>query len=274
MSEVTIDAALVRAGAVARFEPSGARDADTEQGQELVFTGTGLRAEALHTALTACLTAAARTARRTIRSPAPGHLRDGGACGQRAAGPRHSGAAKSVPPEAAAALHVPYAGPSRTARRRRGRWRARGPRPRGHGSRCHAGRCRRRAGAAAGMPPQPSATDSTTRSSRGRPRPRPCRRQGDGRTALTRRSARTRVVSRASPSGGRASVVSPTRRTPCPRASGPAPARASPIRSWAQMRTGADGRPDPYGAMTSAGVRFLQERDPAVRLRWAHDSTT
>ncbi|MGW7051694.1 GTP-binding protein [Streptomyces sp. NPDC054887] len=44
-----------QAGAVARFEPSGARDADTEQGQELVFIGTGLRAEALHTALTACL---------------------------------------------------------------------------------------------------------------------------------------------------------------------------------------------------------------------------
>ncbi|OEJ29290.1 cobalamin biosynthesis protein [Streptomyces agglomeratus] len=44
-----------QAGAVARFEPSGARDADTEQGQELVFIGTGLRAGALHDALTACL---------------------------------------------------------------------------------------------------------------------------------------------------------------------------------------------------------------------------
>lgn len=44
-----------QAGAVARFEPSGARDADTEQGQELVFIGTGLRAGALHAALTACL---------------------------------------------------------------------------------------------------------------------------------------------------------------------------------------------------------------------------
>ncbi|MFH8586203.1 GTP-binding protein [Streptomyces celluloflavus] len=52
-----------QAGAVARFEPSGmtAGDgADTAagdevQGQELVFIGTGLRTERLHTALTACL---------------------------------------------------------------------------------------------------------------------------------------------------------------------------------------------------------------------------
>ncbi|WP_269858954.1 GTP-binding protein [Streptomyces sp. RPT161] len=46
-----------QAGAVARFEPSGTRDAHTEQGQELVFIGTGLRPEALHSALTACLAA-------------------------------------------------------------------------------------------------------------------------------------------------------------------------------------------------------------------------
>ncbi|MEU2828887.1 GTP-binding protein [Streptomyces lavendulae] len=44
-----------QAGAVARFEPSGARGPDTAQGQELVFIGTGLRAEALRAALEACL---------------------------------------------------------------------------------------------------------------------------------------------------------------------------------------------------------------------------
>ncbi|MCP3820645.1 GTP-binding protein [Streptomyces sp. A3M-1-3] len=47
-----------QAGAVARFEPSGARDEATEQGQELVFIGTGLRRESLHAALNACLLAA------------------------------------------------------------------------------------------------------------------------------------------------------------------------------------------------------------------------
>ncbi|MEU9489871.1 GTP-binding protein [Streptomyces decoyicus] len=46
-----------QAGAVARFEPSGARDADDSQGQELVFIGTGLRTEALQAALTGCLLA-------------------------------------------------------------------------------------------------------------------------------------------------------------------------------------------------------------------------
>ncbi|MEV8306581.1 GTP-binding protein [Streptomyces flavidovirens] len=51
-----------QAGAVARFEPSGARDADTEQGQELVFIGTGLRDGALHAALTACLVTAGEEA--------------------------------------------------------------------------------------------------------------------------------------------------------------------------------------------------------------------
>lgn len=46
-----------QAGAVARFEPSGARDADTTQGQELVFIGTGLHTEALRAALAGCLMA-------------------------------------------------------------------------------------------------------------------------------------------------------------------------------------------------------------------------
>ncbi|MET9319362.1 GTP-binding protein [Streptomyces sp. NPDC003038] len=44
-----------QAGAVARFEPSGARGPDSDQGQELVFIGTGLRADALRAALDACL---------------------------------------------------------------------------------------------------------------------------------------------------------------------------------------------------------------------------
>ncbi|MDK9494325.1 GTP-binding protein [Streptomyces katrae] len=44
-----------QAGAVARFEPSGVRGRDTAQGQELVFIGTGLRADALRAALEACL---------------------------------------------------------------------------------------------------------------------------------------------------------------------------------------------------------------------------
>lgn len=46
-----------QAGAVARFEPSGARDAGTTQGQELVFIGTGLRVEELQAALAGCLLA-------------------------------------------------------------------------------------------------------------------------------------------------------------------------------------------------------------------------
>ncbi|MET9428972.1 GTP-binding protein [Streptomyces sp. NPDC003036] len=44
-----------QAGAVARFEPSGAREDGDQGGQELVFIGTELRADALHTALDACL---------------------------------------------------------------------------------------------------------------------------------------------------------------------------------------------------------------------------
>jgi G3E family GTPase len=44
-----------QAGSVARFEPSGACDSGTTQGQELVFIGTDLRAETLHEALSACL---------------------------------------------------------------------------------------------------------------------------------------------------------------------------------------------------------------------------
>ncbi|WP_432115628.1 GTP-binding protein [Streptomyces sp. S1] len=44
-----------QAGAVARFEPSGVRGPETTQGQELVFIGAGLRADALRAALDACL---------------------------------------------------------------------------------------------------------------------------------------------------------------------------------------------------------------------------
>ncbi|MFJ4873174.1 GTP-binding protein [Streptomyces sp. NPDC088757] len=44
-----------QAGSVARFEPSGVRD--DAQGQELVFIGTGLRAESLEAALESCLMA-------------------------------------------------------------------------------------------------------------------------------------------------------------------------------------------------------------------------
>ncbi|WP_406422513.1 GTP-binding protein [Streptomyces sp. NBC_00873] len=44
-----------QAGSVARFEPSGVRDADSAQGQELVFIGTRLRTEALQAAMTDCL---------------------------------------------------------------------------------------------------------------------------------------------------------------------------------------------------------------------------
>ncbi|MBT2381863.1 GTP-binding protein [Streptomyces sp. ISL-111] len=46
-----------QAGSVARFEPSGARDAGTSQWQELVFIGTGLQADKLQAALTDCLLA-------------------------------------------------------------------------------------------------------------------------------------------------------------------------------------------------------------------------
>ncbi|MFD5029399.1 GTP-binding protein [Streptomyces sp. NPDC058220] len=51
-----------QAGTVARFEPSGARDADNAQGQELVFIGTGLRGDALRAALADCLMAEEETA--------------------------------------------------------------------------------------------------------------------------------------------------------------------------------------------------------------------
>ncbi|MER5211914.1 GTP-binding protein [Streptomyces sp. NPDC002838] len=44
-----------QAGAVARFEPSAARDPDAPYAQELVFIGTQLDAEALKAALTDCL---------------------------------------------------------------------------------------------------------------------------------------------------------------------------------------------------------------------------
>ncbi|NGO42354.1 GTP-binding protein [Streptomyces ureilyticus] len=44
-----------QAGSVARFEPSAALGAESPSGQELVFIGTGLRAEALRAALADCL---------------------------------------------------------------------------------------------------------------------------------------------------------------------------------------------------------------------------
>ncbi|MET7924132.1 GTP-binding protein [Streptomyces sp. NPDC005349] len=44
-----------QAGAVARFEPSSARDIDRPEGQELVFIGTDLQTEALLSALADCL---------------------------------------------------------------------------------------------------------------------------------------------------------------------------------------------------------------------------
>ena len=44
-----------QAGSVARFEPSAAHGPDSPSGQELVFIGTGLRAEALRAALADCL---------------------------------------------------------------------------------------------------------------------------------------------------------------------------------------------------------------------------
>lgn len=46
-----------QAGSVARLEPSSARDTDSPGGQELVFIGTHLHADALHAALTDCLMA-------------------------------------------------------------------------------------------------------------------------------------------------------------------------------------------------------------------------
>ncbi|MFJ9034227.1 GTP-binding protein [Streptomyces sp. NPDC102274] len=46
-----------QAGAVARFEPSAARDSDSPDAQELVFIGTHLHADALRAALTDCLMA-------------------------------------------------------------------------------------------------------------------------------------------------------------------------------------------------------------------------
>ncbi|WP_282697261.1 GTP-binding protein [Streptomyces sp. CC208A] len=50
-----------QAGAVARFEPSGARGPETTQGQELVFISTDLRPESLRAALDACLLAPGET---------------------------------------------------------------------------------------------------------------------------------------------------------------------------------------------------------------------
>lgn len=46
-----------QAGSIARFEPSGTLEAGSSHAQELVFIGVGLRPEALHAALSACLMA-------------------------------------------------------------------------------------------------------------------------------------------------------------------------------------------------------------------------
>ncbi|MBT2457385.1 GTP-binding protein [Streptomyces sp. ISL-86] len=61
-SRPTVTGLWSQAGAVARFEPSGARTPYDLQGQELVFIGTGLRPEALRAALTACLLAEGESA--------------------------------------------------------------------------------------------------------------------------------------------------------------------------------------------------------------------
>jgi G3E family GTPase len=57
-----------QAGAVARFEPSGTHETGADQGQELVFIGTGLRAVALQLALHDCLLAEGE--------PTPGEAED------------------------------------------------------------------------------------------------------------------------------------------------------------------------------------------------------
>ncbi|GAA2258721.1 GTP-binding protein [Streptomyces ruber] len=59
-----------QAGSVARFEPSGTRDADAPHAQELVFIGVGLRADRLRAALADCLMAVGEPAPTT--DPFPG----------------------------------------------------------------------------------------------------------------------------------------------------------------------------------------------------------
>ncbi|MFG2881560.1 GTP-binding protein [Streptomyces sp. NPDC048297] len=59
-----------QAGSVARFEPSAAREAESPDGQELVFIGTHLRADALRTALTDCLMTAGEAHPRADPFPA------------------------------------------------------------------------------------------------------------------------------------------------------------------------------------------------------------
>ncbi|MEV1077442.1 GTP-binding protein [Streptomyces sp. NPDC050211] len=59
-----------QAGAVARFEPSTARDEEAPYAQELVFIGTELQAEPLRAALSACLMRAGETPPATDPFPA------------------------------------------------------------------------------------------------------------------------------------------------------------------------------------------------------------
>ncbi|MDX2936430.1 GTP-binding protein [Streptomyces ipomoeae] len=60
-----------QAGAVARFEPSAVRDEDSPYAQELVFIGTGLRAEALRAALAGCLVGAGEVVSSSVADPFP-----------------------------------------------------------------------------------------------------------------------------------------------------------------------------------------------------------
>ncbi len=102
-------------------------------------------------------------------------------------------------------------------------------------------------------------TDSTT--------PFPARRAdtatvpsaGVRRIAFTRRFPSTRLISRPSTSTGTGSTPSPTSRTPCSRASGSAPARASPTRSYTLIRAGdSDSAP--------AWMRDSSKRSPTISL--------
>ncbi len=88
-----------------------------------------------------------------------------------------------------------------------------------------------RARSCSSMPPQPSVTDTTTSRSSRRAATATVPSTGVDRIALISRLPRTRVISRLSTSTGAGATRSPTRRTPRSRASGWAPAMASPTRS-------------------------------------------